>query len=322
VLLTVCIVAVACGSHGKQAKKATGRPKPTSTTTASRSQQTTGPYAVGARTFTFVDESRPLMANDTRPDAPRRTIVTNVWYPATGQPADAETPDAKPASGPFPLIVFSHGRSGEPQQYAATFRLWARAGYIVAAPRHPLTVRGSPAGSVTADIQNQPADLSFVITRMHAELANDVDIEHVAVVGHSSGAISALGAGFNTCCHDKRIDAVVLESVIPVAFAGGTYFDTLAPTPVLFFHGDADSTFPIASGRSAFQSARPPKFFVTIQGGGHTTPYRDGPPDFHLVAQVSLDFFDRYLKDRTDALDRLRVDAAAYPFGRLEAVPS
>jgi pimeloyl-ACP methyl ester carboxylesterase len=319
-VLLAALVAVACGSHDKRSQKATGRSKPTSG--ASSSQRTTGPYAVGMRTFTFVDDSRPLTANDTRPDAPRRTIVTNVWYPAEGAPAEVETPDAKPARGPFPLIVFSHGRSGEPQQYAASFRLWVRAGYIVAGPRHPLTVRGLPFGSVTADIQNQPADLSFVITRMHAELPKDVDIGHVAVVGHSSGAITALGAGFNTCCHDDRIDAVVLESVIAVPFAGGTYSDALPATPVLFFHGDADNMFPIASGRSAFQSARPPKFFVTIQGGEHTPPYRDGPPDFHLVAQVSLDFFDRYLKDRADAVDRLRADVAAFPFGKLEAVPS
>jgi fermentation-respiration switch protein FrsA (DUF1100 family) len=276
---------------------------------------------VGVRTLTFVDASRPMRANETGPDAPRRKIVTNVWYPAGGQPSEAETPDAAPAPGPFPLIVFSHGRSGEPQQYAASFRVWARAGYVVAAPRHPLTVRGSPGGGVTDDIQNQPADISFVITRMGAELPNDVDIDHVAVVGHSSGAITALGVGFNTCCHDDRADAVVLESVIPLPFAGGSYFEDLPATPVLFFHGDADGTFPIAAGRGVFQRARPPKFFVTIQGGGHTPPYRDGPPDFHLVAQVSLDFFDRYLKDRADALDRMQADVGMFPFGKLEAVP-
>jgi fermentation-respiration switch protein FrsA (DUF1100 family) len=115
---------------------------------------------------------------------------------------------------------------------------------------------------------------------------------------------------------------VVLESVVPLPFKGGTYFDGLPATPALFFHGDADGTFPIAAGRGVFQNARPPKFFVTIRGGGHSPPYRDGPPDFRLVAQVSLDFFDRYLKDRADALDRLRSDAAMFPFAQLEAVPS
>jgi fermentation-respiration switch protein FrsA (DUF1100 family) len=311
VLLVMLLVTVACG-HDNKPQKAARPSKPT---------QTTGPYAVGVRTFNFVDESRPLNVKDNRPDAPRRTIVTNVWYPAAGPPADTETPDVPAARGPFPLIVFSHGQTAEPQQYDAPFRLWARAGYVVAAPRHPLTVRGSPSGTITADIQNQPADLSFVITRMHAELPKEVDIGHVAAAGHSSGAITALGAGFNTCCADDRIDAVVLESVIALPFAGGSYFTGRPAKPVLFFHGDADGTFPIAAGHDVFQTARPPKFFVTIQGGSHSTPYRDGPPDFHLAAQVSIDFFDRYLKNRADALDRLRSDVAAFAFAKLEAVP-
>lgn len=314
-LLAVVLVTIACG-HDDKPQKAAPRPKPTQTT-----QATTGPYAVGVRTFTFVDESRPLDAKDNRPDAPRRTIVTNVWYPAAGQPSDTETPDAPAARGPFPLIVFSHGRSGEPQQYDAPLRLWARAGYVVAAPRHPLTVRGTAGGAITDDIQNQPADISFVITRMRAELPKEVDIGHVAAVGHSSGAITVLGSAFNTCCVDDRIDAVVLESVLALPFPGGTYFTGRPAKPVLFFHSDADRTFPIAVGRSVFQEARPPKFFVTIQGGSHSTPYRDGPPDSHLVVQVSIDFFDRYLKDRADALDRLQTDVAMFPFGKLEAVP-
>jgi fermentation-respiration switch protein FrsA (DUF1100 family) len=315
------LVAVACG-HDDKPQTAARHSKPTVTTRQSAAQQTTGPYAVGVRTFTFVDESRPLNVKDTRPDAPRRTIVTNVWYPADGQPSDADVPDAPAARGPFPLIVFSHGQSGEPQQYEPSLRIWARAGYVVAAPRHPLTVRGTAGGTITADIQNQPADVSFVITRMHAELPKVVDIRHVAVDGHSSGAITALAAAFNTCCADDRIDAVVLESVIAPPFAGGSYFTGRPAKPVLFFHGDADFSFPIAAGHGVFQTAGPPKFFVTIHGGSHTTPYRGGPPDFHLVAQVTLDFFDRYLKDRAEALDRLRSDFATFPFAKLEAVPA
>ena len=302
-LLAVLIVGSACGDK-KDA-----------------SQQTTGPYAVGVRTVTFVDDSRALDARNTQPGAPRRRLVTNLWYPAEGVASDTEVADAKPAKGPFPLIVFSHGRSGEPQQYAASFRIWARAGYVVAGVRHPLTVRGLPFGAVTEDIVNEPADQTFVITKLGAEDSSLVDVDHVAVAGHSSGAIDALASGFNTCCHDKRVDAVVLESAIGPPFKGGTYFKGVPATPVLFFHGDADPEFPHAAGHDLFEQAKPPKFFVTIKGGGHTSPYRDGPPDFHLVAQASLDFFDRYLKDRKDALDRLRRDVAGFPFATLEAVP-
>jgi fermentation-respiration switch protein FrsA (DUF1100 family) len=273
---------------------------------------------VGTRTVTFIDTSRPNDSRDTSPDAPRRTIVTNLWYPARGPAVNGEVANAPAAKGPFPLIVFSHGQSGEPQQYATVLRLWARAGYVVAAPRHPLTIRGSP--SVTGDIVNQPADVSFVITRMKAEESALADTNHVAVAGHSSGAITDLAAAFNTCCHDKRIDAVVLEAVFTVPFKG-SMFKTLPAVPVLVFHGDADHNVPIALGRSVFDQAKPPKFFVTIVGGAHSPPYRDGPPDAHLVAQASIDFFDRYLKDRDAALTRLTRDVASFPFGRLDAVP-
>jgi alpha-beta hydrolase superfamily lysophospholipase len=312
-LLALLLAMAACGSD----KHENASPPKTTQTTAKAS----GPFAIGVRTVTFIDRSRPNNRKDTQPGAPRRTIVTNIWYPAEGPAGPNETPDAKPAAGRFPLVLLSHGRTAEPQQYAASLRLWARAGYVVAGLRHPLTSRLSPYGSDTEDIQNQPADLSFVITRMRAEFPKQVDGDHVAVVGHSSGAITALAAGFNTCCDDDRIDAVVLESTIAAPFTGGKYFDDLPHTPVLFFHGDADPTFPYAAGHAVFEQAHSPKFFVTINGGTHSNPYRDGPPDFHLVAQASLDFFDRYLKNEKDALDRLRRDVAGFPFGKLEAVP-
>ena len=45
-----------------------------------------GPYAVGSRTFTFVDTSRPTPANGSFGGAPSRTLQTLVLYPATGAP--------------------------------------------------------------------------------------------------------------------------------------------------------------------------------------------------------------------------------------------
>jgi predicted dienelactone hydrolase len=305
--LLVILVATACGKDKKR-KEAEPEPEPTK-----------GPYAVGTRTLHFVDESRPLAFDN--PDGPRRKLDTNIWYPAKGAPSEGEVPDAPAADGPFPLIVFNHGRAGEPQQYAASFRAWARAGYVVAGVRHPLTVRGLPFPGVTEDIVNEPADVSFVITQLGKDESDLVDLDHVAVAGHSSGAIVALANGFNTCCYDDRVDAVLLESVLAAPFPDGQYFTGLPNTPVLFFHGDADVSFPYNIGRGVFDEVKSPKFFVTIKGGSHSDPYRDGPPDYRLVADASLDFFDRYLKEEKDALTRLESDVAKYPFGQLEAVP-
>jgi fermentation-respiration switch protein FrsA (DUF1100 family) len=305
--LLVALVATDCGKDKK--RPVAEQPSP--------EKPAGGPYAVGTRTLHFVDESRPLQAAD----GPRRTLDTNLWYPAQGTPSEAEQPDAPPAEGPFPLIIFNHGRTGEPQQYAASFRIWARAGYVVAGIRHPLTVRGLPFPPVTEDIVNEPADVSFVITQLGREEAKLVDLDRVAVAGHSSGAIVALANGFNTCCYDDRVDAVLIESALAAPFPGGQYFTGLPATPVLLFHGDADQSFPYGNGRSLFEQLKAPKFFVTIKGGTHSDPYRDGPPDYHLVAAASLDFFDRYLKADDDALERLELDVAKYPFGQLDADP-
>jgi len=271
--------------------------------------------------MTFVDESRPTAAAGDQPAQPTRTIVTDLWYPAAGDAEGAERPEAPLADGPFPLFVFSHGQSAQPQQYAPSFHAWARAGYVVAAPRHPLTVGGTPMPTISGDIFEQPADVSFVITQLGEE-EDLVDVDHVAAGGHSSGAVTALAAGANTCCDDDRIDALVLEAVLPVDFEDGRYFDEDLPdVPVLFLHGDADPSIPIADAHTLFEDADPPKFFVTIKGGGHSDPYRAGPPDPTMVIEVVTDFLDRYVKERDDALGEMRETVRRTPIGGLEAVP-
>lgn len=272
-----------------------------------------GPFAVGTRTVTFVDEERTTPSISIAPEQPNRTIVTNLWYPAEGSPSPADTADAPAAEGPFPLVVFSHGQSGEPEQYAPVLHLWAEAGFVVAAPRHPLTIRGLEGGPYSGDYLNQPEDLSFVITSMGEQFEDLVDLEHVAAAGHSSGAIAARGVTFNSCCHDDRVDAVVLEAILDFPLAGEWEAD-LRGTPVLFLHGDSGGQY--VEAKQLFEQAEAPKHFVTIEGGGHSEPFRSGPPDHHLVAEASIAFFDRYLKEEEPG--RLREVVARYDFATLE----
>jgi fermentation-respiration switch protein FrsA (DUF1100 family) len=265
-------------------------------------QETTGPYGVGWRAVTFVDETRTTPAFGASPAQDTRTLVTDLWYPAEGDPNAAPSADAPSAEGPFPLIVFNHGQQGEPQQYAPSFESWARAGYVVAAPRHPLTVRGGPGGQFVNDIDGELGDVPFVITSIDKELSDLADTDHLAVAGHSSGAIVAFGVAFNTCCHDDRVDAVLVEALVNVPL-DGEYASELKGTPVLFMHGDADPV-PLAAAHTTFEAAEPPKYFFPIQGGDHSNMYRGGPP-VPFVAAAALAFFDRHLKDRDEALDTL-----------------
>lgn len=274
--------------------------------------ETTGPYRVGTRSVTFVDESRPTPAFEASPAVRTRTVVTDLWYPAEGDPEGGPVADSPAADGPFPLIVFNHGQQGEPQQYALSFELWARAGYVVAAPRHPLSVLGGPGAQFANDIEGELGDVPFVITSVDEELSDLADVDHLAVAGHSSGAIVAFGNAFNTCCHDEGIDAVLVQALLDIPL-NGEYAAELKGTPVMFMHGDADPT-PPAESHAIFDEAEPPRYFLTIQGGDHSNVYRGGP-SAPLVAEAALAFFDLHIKDRDEARDTLNA------FPGIEAVP-
>ncbi len=275
-----------------------------------------GTYAVGRLERTFVDNTRPTKAHADFPGASARTLHTTVYYPARGAPGDAVTADAGPdrEHGPYPMILFSHGNNSFGAEYERLLRQWASAGYVIAAPDYPLSNQNGPGDADPSDVENQPADARFVIDRMLASsakrsgsLSHLVDAKRIGASGHSLGAITTYRLAYQTCCRDKRVKAAAPMSGLagdpPEYFAG-------ISTPLLAEHGDADGTLPYSGGVSAYAKAGPPKFFLTLVGGGHTPPYR-GAPDTQptVVAHVTLDFFDRYLKNDQRALERLRHEA-------------
>ncbi|MBN2622705.1 MAG: alpha/beta hydrolase [Acidimicrobiales bacterium] len=263
---------------------------------------TSEPYRVGTRSVTFVDDERSTPAFGEAPAEDTRTLVTDLWYPARGDAGDEPLADAPAADGPFPLVVFNHGQQGEPEQYAPSFETWARAGYVVAAPRHPVTVRDGPGGQFVDDIEGELGDVPFVITSIDEELSDLADVDELAVAGHSSGAIVAFANAFNTCCQDERIDAVLVQALLNLPL-DGEYAPVLRGTPVMFMHGDAD-LLPIDGAHDTFEAAEPPKYFLTIEGGDHSEAYRSGEPA-PWVAAAALAFFDLHLKGEDEALDTL-----------------
>lgn len=280
-----------------------------------------GTFDVAHRAETFVDTKRPTPANGNAPAAATRTLVTDVWYPArNGQPAAGD--------GPFPLILFSHGFSASPAAYEPLLRTWASAGYVVAAPAFPLSNGDAPGGPNQNDVPNQPADVSFVLSSVlglaagrASQLHGVVDAARVGAAGHSMGAITTMAVAYNTCCADNRIKAAAIMSGTEGVFAGGSYTAPDRP-PALFLHGDRDDTIPASSGLLAFAHARPPKFFVTLVGSGHSEPFTGDAsrPDVQVVRRATLDFFDRYLKGAPDGVARLRHDAGVAGVASVEAV--
>lgn len=212
-------------------------------------------FAVGLRDFGFArGADRPL--------------PTRVWYPATGSPGGAVTTAAAPAPGRFPLVVFSHGLSSQPNDYAELLTAWARAGFVVAAPLYPHTSHGT-ASFNSYDIANQPADASSVLTSMLAlngsadPFSGHLDPDRLAAGGHSAGAITT--AGLFSADRDPRLKAgVVLAGTDfrSTPFAG-------APAGMFFVHGIKDDTVAYAAGHTVYEAVPWSRAMLSITDGGH-----------------------------------------------------
>ncbi|HEX5587621.1 MAG TPA: hypothetical protein VFZ17_09950 [Acidimicrobiia bacterium] len=256
------------------------------------------PFAVAQTSATFVDTTRGSPARGGEPAQPHRTLVTTIFYPSAAPPtAEAPTPPAAP--GTFPLVVFAHGYEIDAASYATMLRDLAIGGYVVAAPDFPGTSTAHPGGAIREDALEQPADISFVITSM-LQLSEQPGLLHgvvsptaIGVSGHSDGAVTALAAGYNTCCLDPRIKAGAILSGATFGF-DGEWFPPGTP-PVMFVHATADEINGYGASVSMFDRAQSPKYLLTIEGGSHLEVFVD-PPWEPQVAQATVDFFDLYLK--------------------------
>jgi len=268
------------------------------------------PFAVGVRTETFTDHSRPTAAHGDIADSPSRTLETTILYPTTGHPSATDLPGAAAlqGAGRFPLLVRAHGFGGSPTTAEPLMRRWAAAGYVVALPKFPLSNHDAPGGP-TRDYLNQPADISFVITQMthlprrDADLSRIINRNAIGVTGYSDGAVTTLAVAFNSCCHDPRIKAVSAVAGAELTFPGGRYF-TGPPIPLFLAHGTADPNY--ERSVQTFADAKASKFFLTLIDAPHALyvePWRT------VVAHSEIDFFDHYLKHEPKTLARLRTDA-------------
>jgi fermentation-respiration switch protein FrsA (DUF1100 family) len=226
-----------------------------------------------------------------------------VRYPALG-PATATDLVGAPAaraSGPFPLVVFGHGFDVTPAPYARLLAAWTRAGFVVAAPIFPRTNPAAPGGPDEADLVNQPADMSLVITRMLAAsqspgnpLDGVIDPARVAVAGQSDGGDAALAVADDPRFRDRRVRAAVILSGAEIPFVAGYTVPRGAP-PLLACQGSADTINPPAAALAFFAGAPRPKFLLTLVGAGHLPPYSAAEPQLGIVERVTVAFLERYL---------------------------
>lgn len=269
-----------------------------------------GPFAVGEIVVRFVDRRRTVRFPGHRRQP--RPLVTVIRYPAVGDASRMDVHGAAPAttSGPFPLVVFGHGFNVTPAIYAHLLQAWARAGYVVAAPVFPLSNPHAPGGADEADIVNQPADMSFVVSRMlagsaapHGILSGLLEPHAIAVAGQSDGGMTALATAYDSHYRDTRIDAAVILSGAELP-SPDFYFPRSSP-PLLASQGTADDINLSVNTYRFFAAAHRPKFLLKLFGAPHLGPYTDEQPQLTIVERVSLAFLDLYLKHRPEARSRL-----------------
>jgi dienelactone hydrolase len=280
ILATLAVVAVAVAGCGAQP---VGEAAPLTRASAPAAAPPDGrapsrSFEVAVRTDTFTRDGT-------------RTLRTRTWYPRSG--------------GPFPVVVFSHGLRGHPDQFAPLLRGWAAAGFVVVAPAYPKTNRDTTDFDVL-DVLNQPADASFVLTQVLAgALRSSIDPARVAAAGHSGGAITTVG--LFTIARDERLSAGIVFA--GAAIGVGTNF-VGAASPLFFVHGEADEVVSYATGKAVFDAVPWPKALLTLPGQDHSGPFlRESNPAFKMVATATLDFLRYTLYGDAAARGRLAADA-------------
>jgi len=306
-VLAVLLPAACASSTAKTT--ATKRPTAASSTASPSPSHSTvplgspGTFQVRQQQVTFTEPAHTSAAGQA---IGPRTLVTQIEYPA------------RPGAGPLPLVVFGPGFQECVSTYGELLRTWASAGYVVAAVTFPRTncQLGGAAGE--ADLVNQPADMSYVISAMlefsaqpSTVVSGLLDGQQIAVAGQSDGGDTVAALAANTCCTDHRLKAVAVLSGAEWPAMPGQYFTAAAP-PMLFTQGNADTINPPPASLLLYGSDRSGvRYYLNIPGASHMLPYAGTNRVERLVARVTLAFFNRYVLGQAGALATMAQQASA-----------
>jgi predicted dienelactone hydrolase len=162
-----------------------------------------------------------------------------IWYPATNpkgleekvtyelkphdpsEPADSSmviyghallNAESDASQGPYPLVVFSHGFAVDAAAYSPLVEHYASQGFIVLAPQH-IEQFDPTLGDLWKSSIDRPRDVQQTLNYAEqlaapgGDMAGLIDMQHVAVVGHSSGGYTALamaGAQYDLAAFNAR----------------------------------------------------------------------------------------------------------------------
>jgi dienelactone hydrolase len=300
-LLLVALLISACGSSSDTA----------SSDSPATIQEQERPFEFSVSQFTVVDPTRVTPATETTDELPERTIDFLLYLPDSDRPV--------------PLVVFSHGMNGHPEKFEALHQAWAPAGYAVAAPTFPLTNDrvDNPLPNL-ADGLNQPADVVLVLDHLldessdaDSDLAGRFDPDRLAAAGLSLGGATTYEVAVNDVARDDRFRAAMVMSGFRFTNEDDGGFVASDGIPVYVLHGDADPLIPVSVAKDVYEDLAAPRFFLTLEGGGHAGPFEDEggfepkiPGMDAVVFDSTIAFWDRYLLGATDTADDI-IDATS-----------
>jgi predicted dienelactone hydrolase len=199
----------------------------------------------------------------------------------------------------LPVIVFSHGNTNDPIDYAHTLELIAAEGFVVAAPYHInntqddvridfvnaqagppqlLPCRDGRPGpcsrtNVPFSMADRVRDISAILDELPDWFGHRVDPEHAGVLGHSRGTVTALaaagGSGTWPVVADSRVKAIM---GLAIGARGLTLAAGLAnvTVPTVLVAGGRDINTPPAISEEAFGLiSNADKLFVEITNATH-----------------------------------------------------
>lgn len=298
-LLPLALVAAGCSSDDDassptEAPEATGPeasdPEGSTDGADDPAYQELGPNEVGTITLALDDGRRVVAwypADESAADQPMQNFdIASLLAPGLQEAIDPELRPqyeidahvgAEPAAdGPYPLVLFSHGFAGYPEQSASLVTHLASWGFVVVAPDHVERSLSGLLGTASQGVEER-ADSDVLMASLDLALADGerdgsplaglLDEEQVAVVGHSAGA----GASYVTAGSEDRIDTFIAYSIGSGRSADGEEAPErpVPQMPGMVMIGMDDETIPASASQEVFAGMAEPKVQVEIADAGH-----------------------------------------------------
>jgi dienelactone hydrolase len=171
-------------------------------------------------------------------------------------------------SGPYPIVLFSHGTGAERLYYSELLSGIASWGYVVVSADYlergvaaqVLGTKTKPTPAFDSSImQSSLTALERASSQADSVLHGVADPRRVAAVGHSAGGQTALDA----------LDSSAVTTAI--GWAPAAPVGTPSKKPVMLIGAVGDQVIPPDSLKRTYDSFRGPKALVEISGEGHAT---------------------------------------------------